>query len=509
MLGLCLSLPEAARRIPGAAAPLPAAFSTIVIQGDSITSGMPGTPNGFYSYQYGDYRADKTIEVRAQGSRAVGAPAELNDDGNTLMGNVAEDVAYGPQLITAMIGTNDFTLGTDATYRGNLIGYFAALKAASPGVKFAWAGPIAPNPTGAPPPQKANIDAQRATLFASGSTGARNPAVWGQWADFYLPMGEYPDFGDAALAAPLFGDSVHPSTAGQALLYNSYKAAMDTLLDANRASSTAPYNAVWPSSETNLPTGEEVVRRFIVSGLAHTGTALGVSVSGGGAQIRVNGGSYGASRGTGSGNCYRLYNGDVIDLKLTTSASNSTAVSIDLTIGSETRTITYATVAEVTPAAVAYGGTDGVVTPGTSITYAGKLFEEGVALIALATGLASPTGGVSVGGDPATLIRRDGQLELWRCPVVAGAHDVVIDRPSGFVARHAVQWLTLTNAGPLPTASGGDGGTHHAPPFGTPALTVPAGGVLVGVLHIDTGETEPTISAGAGDVMLGQGTTLY
>lgn len=177
MLGLCLSLPEAARRIPGAAAPLPAAIHTIVIEGDSITSGMPGTPNGFYSYQYGDYRADKTIEVRAQGSRAVGAPAELNDDGNTLIGNVTEDVAYGPQLITAMIGTNDFTLGTDATYRGNLIGYFAALKAASPGVKFAWAGPIAPNPTGTPHPQKANIDAQRATLFASGSTGARNPAV--------------------------------------------------------------------------------------------------------------------------------------------------------------------------------------------------------------------------------------------------------------------------------------------------------------------------------------------
>lgn len=322
-------------------------------------------------------------------------------------------------------------------------------------------------------------------------------------------MGEHPDFGDTSMATTLFGDSVHPSRAGQTLLYNSFRAAMDTLLDTSRASSTSPHEAVWPTNEASLATSTEIVRRFIVSGLAHAGTSLGVGVSGGGALVRVNGGSYGASRGTGSGNGYRLYNGDVIDLKLTTSGSNSTAVSTDLTIGSETRTITYATVAEVTPAAVAYGGTDGVVTPGTSINYAGKLFEEGVAVIALATGLASPTGGVSVGGAPATLIRRDGQLELWRCPVVAGAHDVVIVRPSGFVARHAVQWLTVTHADPLPTASGGDGGNHHAPPFGTPALTVPAGGVLVGVLHIDTGETEPTISAGAGDVILGQGTTLY
>ena len=157
----------------------------LVIDGDSITSTSPSAPNGAYSYQYAASRPDRTIDVRAQASRVVGLAADLDDDGNSLMGNVAEDLAFGPQLLTAMIGANDLAAArTAAQYKGDLIAYNAALKAAGVGCRFAWSPPLPYNPTGTPHPSYANFTAQRAAVMAD----ARDPAVWGQWADYYLPL---------------------------------------------------------------------------------------------------------------------------------------------------------------------------------------------------------------------------------------------------------------------------------------------------------------------------------
>ena len=82
----CAGLPavsSAKGHEPGVA---PFAIGTMVIEGDSITSGSPSAYSAdFYSYRYQDARPDLTIAVRAQGSRSVGQAANLDDNGNTLM----------------------------------------------------------------------------------------------------------------------------------------------------------------------------------------------------------------------------------------------------------------------------------------------------------------------------------------------------------------------------------------------------------------------------------------
>src|SRR5690606_25825207 len=184
----------------------PFAIRTLVIEGDSITSGMPSTySGGFYSYRYQDARTDLAIEVRAQGSRWVGT--DLDDDANTLMGNVAEDMAYAPDLVTALIGANDLALREVATYTAGLAAWYAAVKAERPECCVAWSPPLPSNPDQGHA-SYADITARRAVVMAD----ARDPTVWGQWADYYLPLGEHPDWiADPPLSPSLWGDGVHPT----------------------------------------------------------------------------------------------------------------------------------------------------------------------------------------------------------------------------------------------------------------------------------------------------------
>ncbi len=488
------------------AAPAPPAFAInrIVIEGDSITSGQPSTPNGFHSYQYADSRPDLFVEVRAQGSRVVGAAANLNDNGNSLMGNVAEDMAYAPDLITAMIGANDLGLSPQTALRTNLAAWYAAVKAGRPECRVAWSPPIAYNPTGTPHPTKANFDTQRALLLAD----ARDPAVWGQWADYYLPMGEYPDFADAALAAPLFGDSVHPSAAGQSLLYASYKTAVDSIADASRASSAQPYASVWPVDETNLASSTLLVRRFLVAGIAHTGLAAGVSVNGAGAQVRLNGGSYGSATG-------RIYNGDVIDLRVTTSAASDTPVALDLTIGSETRTISYRTVAAVDPVEYLHGGIFSIPdqpSPATNTFSDVEFPESGLAILGV---MAANVGTiVTVDGVAATLLQRQEReagraIEVWAIPVAAGSRTISVTYNSGWFARRIVTWGVLTGAYPTPVQAVGSYPLHQSAPHLTPAVTVPANGLALAWFMQTAGETLTPATCNAPTEFIAQDYGLY
>lgn len=511
--------------IPRGGAPAP--VTNTVIGGDSISSNIPDEPDpgireDYWSYPWADLAVARglTVHVRAENSRSIGTTANLNDNGNTLMGNVAEDIGFGAQLIYAMIGANgQLGTGTTAAYTGQLVDYFAALKAANPAVKFCWSAPISYNPTGTPHPNYTTFTANRATLLAT----CRNPAVWGAWCDFYSPMGEYPDFADAALAAPLFGDSVHPTgmnystfANGQNKLFDAGKAVLDTLTDAARANATAPYASVWPASETSLATSTEIVRRFIVSGLAHAGTALGIGVSGSGAQIRVNGGAYGTSFGTGSGNGYRLYNGDVIDLKLTTNASADTAVSVDLTIGSETRALTYRTSVAVDPVTIENADFATAAVASTTVNFTNVPLTPGVNVLAFtcygqagSSSDARPTsctitpsaGGAGIG---ATLILTGNTLGNGRAMAVYVV--TVPGTPGGPAVNYTVAtprtatatgnlmtYVTLRNADPVPVQTGANCPAAQVDPKLTDSATVPALGIALGWLR--KGVTEGDVNS--------------
>jgi lysophospholipase L1-like esterase len=473
----CAGLPATQAVARGAPAPPPFAVSTVVIEGDSITSAMPSTPSSaFYSYRYADSRPDRTIAVRAQGSRLIGTEANLDDDSNSLMGNVAEDMAYGPDLITTLIGANDMTSGSAADYKTNLAAWYAAVKAARPECRVAWSAPIPYNPNGEHPTY-ANFTAQRAIVMAD----ARDPAVWGQWADYYLPLGEHPDW--VEIGSALYGDTVHPTgfdavngTGGQNRLYDQFKAAIDSIADATRVSSTAPYESVWPADEDGLAANVQLVRRFVISGIAHKGLAAGVSVSGG--EVRLNGGAYGSSIG-------RIYNGDVIDLKLTTSEDAETATTVSLTIGSETRAIGYTTGAEAAPVEYAHGGVI-YVQPGGGTTHT----FENVPLAGLTPliftvnrALTSVTLTPSGGGDPINATQLfeeigDSRLEAWLASVLADDYDIAITL-TGWSKTSVLCYRTVRNANPVPAQVAHSSPGYDSPPHLTPAMTVPANGLAL------------------------------
>jgi len=504
MPGLGLSLGDLAVRRTGTAAAAPAVLTNAVIEGDSLTGGVnPGDNNGAYSF-YVSAPAGKTLTVRAQGSRATGKLADLDTGNNTLMGHVTEDVtSYGGQLITVMIGTNDMSGGSDAAaLRGDLALYWSKVKAA--GGKLA----VAPPPSMNSGQQYANYAlfmGRRASYLAT----IRDPAVWGLLADYYFPMGEHPDLNAADNSVYFSTDGVHPTGpaslagTGQAKLLEIYQPFIDTILDATRATSTTPYSSVWPSSETNLATGATITRRFVVAGVAHTGLDLGISVSGGGSpQVSLNGGAFGSSVGTGSGNGYRLYNGDVIDLKLTTSASNSTAVSVDLTIGGETRTIGYTTVAASTPVTATGAGSMGQNAATATINFPSIAVEAGTVVLAL-TGVSSGGGAINStpssitltptgGGTPITaaLAHSGGRtglpgraLGFYVATVATGGdYDVGGTRPAA-ATSNVLAWVTLLGADPTPASTVAFIDTaNESDPHLTGSATVPANGIAIGAL---------------------------
>lgn len=492
-------------RVLGGGVPTPAVpeFDTIVIEGDSITSNTPSTYDaGFYSYQYDDFRSDKAIEVRAQGSRVVGSSGNLNDNGNSLFGKVSEDAAYSPDLITYMIGANDFTTGTDAAYRTNLIALRAAYASARPSMKIAWSGPIAYNPTGTPHPLKANFDTQRASLLPA----ARDPAVWGQWADYYLPMGEHPDFADPATAGPLFGDAVHPSAAGQTLLFNVYKAAMDTLLDPTRVNSSTLYDAAWLTSESSLTAGQTITRRMIVSGLKWTGHSGGINVTGDGSpSVKVGG---------VAGPAAYAYNGDIVDLTVTVSSTPLEERSVNLTIGGETRTITFTAAAAVTPVAVTSIYLDDVIGSGATHDHTVNFTTAGrYLLLATAdTDRAATTLTYDPAGANLAATKQTHSIGAFANSISA----FIVDVPTtgsktvriefgGFVSQSSLSALLIENADStlvaVSPATAGTAPSNESDPHETAAGTVPANGLFVGgmavleLLSVDP-ETVPTVHTG-------------
>lgn len=530
MPALGLQIPDVAGRVrsgfvpppsppspPPPPPPPPSTIASIVIEGDSITyAGGPG--NQGFAWQYAAAPpSGKTAGVNAQNSRTVGGPVNGGDGadtgtptGNTLLLNTSADIASGANAVLTMIGTNDLSTFAVATYRQRLIAWYAGLHSA--GVKVGWSPPIAMC-TNQAYAGYASFMAKRATLLGD----CRNPAVWGQWADYYYPMGEQPDFNGTDNTALINNiDGVHPTQPGQDLLLTMLKPVADTLFDATRAGSTVMYAARWPASETNLAPSSTITRRIVVSGLDPAGTPLGASVSGGGSpQLSLNGKAFASAFGTGSGDGWRLYNGDTIDLKLTTSASNSTPVTIGLTIGSETRSLSFTTVAMVTAATYAHQDVVTVQPQADTHTFTGLAFDSvGVALVAIAAG-GVPTG-VTVGGVAATKrrgISLDSSISLWTVPVTAtGARDVVVVYGS-FKGQTTLSWGIVRNADPTPVQvdPGADGGGpgYDGQPFLTAALTVPASGIAVAFFNEYGGGSITPATTNAGTTLVDEGNGTF
>lgn len=505
-----------------AATPTPTGIEKIVIEGDSITYAGGAGFGGFADQYRLAPPSGKTVTVDAENSRTVGGAAyggDLEDTGtpagNTMLAHRADDLATGAGAIGGMIGTNDFAAFAPATYQQRLIDWATPIRAA--GVKTFWSLPY-PLCTNQAYPGYADW----MTRWTAMKALARNPAVWGQWADVYVPMGDEPNFNAADNTALINNtDGVHPSLAGHAALYPVLKAALDTLFDSARATSNQMYSSAWPASETNLATSTQITRSFIVKGINPAGLALGAAVTGGGAQIRLNGGAWASAVGKTSGNGFRIYNGDTIDLRLTTSASNATDTSVDLTVGSETRTLTYRTVASVTPVAYSHGDVQGQQFAGPKHTYAALNFAaSGLALIGVNWGADAVTG-VKVGGVAATRLKQQSGgygavvLEVWAVAVTAGARDVEVTASAisaGTTSSSAISWGVLTGADPTPTANVSDNAADSTN-LSTGSITVPASGLAVGFFGEYAGGASVTpavVNAGnAGTTAIDEGQIGY
>lgn len=489
----------------------PPTFTRFVIEGDSITSTVPYETTqhvDFYSFTWADAQTGITAFVPAQASRTVGGAAYNGDaedlgtpTGNSLLAHRAEDLANTPHLLTAMIGTNDLLSIQPATYIQRLKDWAGPIRSA--GVKIAYS----------PPPPVDTSYAGYAAFMAKwnalfGAQAIRNPANWSQWADYYIPMGEHPDF----VLGGHTSDNVHPSapattpTTGQGKLLAIYSAAMNTLRDTARFNASGPYQSVWDAFGpfTDIAVGETITRRVIVSGLAWAGSATGVSVSGAGTpSVKTNG-------KTAPG---WTYNGDVIDLTLTASASHLTDTAVSLTIGGETRTLTFRTAANVTPAAYVHGDVIGVASADSPQSFTGLTFGTGRAVVFVTTSPnALAADAVKLNGVAMTKRARqtggDASMEMWDAPVAAGtSHVLDIAYSAGFYGAKAVSYGTVTSGAFASTASNAP--LDQSGPHETPSVTVPANGIAVAAFVEYGGAAITPATVNAPSTLIDEGRTVF
>ena len=486
MLGL--DIPTLASRTalgPVPPLPPPTSLTNVVIQGDSLTgASVVGQDSGSWAWQYLALKpAGTTLPIRAQGSRYTGELLMLDDGSNTLFGHLTADATtHGGQLIWAgPFLTNDF--GTSfhgpagvtraANIKARLAEYRAQLRAKGANFALGFAPPLRADTN---PADVADWYATRTAFIAD----FRDPAVWSLYCDFYLPIGEQPDFNAADNSALIGSDRVHPTTAGQAKLLEANRPALDTLFDGARIHSNRMYDSAWPSGATGLGLATQVTRRFVVSGLAHKGLALtganALSASGG-AQLRVNGGAWTAASGW-------LYNGDTVELRVTTSASADTPLATDLRVGTETRTLTFRTAKASAAVEYLHGDVAGIAPQSSTHAYPARAFAAGgVAVIGLVARRGAT--GVTVGGVPA--VRRATQvgvygeltLEVWTTPLAgAGPQGVLVAFAAG-QNKSAISWGVITGADAAPalvSVDAVDGPDPHA----TDSLSVPVNGLALG-----------------------------
>lgn len=251
--------------------------------------------------------------------------------------------------------------------------------------------------------------------------------------------------------------------------------------------------------------GRDHHRRVIVSGLAWAGSTTGVSVSGaaGTPSVKTNG-------KTAPG---YTYNGDVIDLTLTASSSYETDRSVSLTIGGETRTLTFRTAANVTPAAYSHGDVIGVASSDSPSIFSGLTFATGRAVVFVTTSPnALAAGAVKLDGVAMTFRRRqtggDASLEMWDAPVAAGSdHVLEIAYSAGFYGAKAVSYGTVTNGAFALVTSNAPANENS--PHETPSVTAPANGIAVAAFLEYGGATITPATVNSPSTLIDEGRVVF
>jgi hypothetical protein len=227
-----------------------------------------------------------------------------------------------------MMGANDMTLNTWETYKGNLLTFFPEVRKAMPWAEVVWCPTL---PYGQGHASYAAFLAKQQTMVSE----ARDPAQWGRWCDYMIPVGAHPLF--VASSPKLWdpsNDYVHTNWRGHFLLNESFSAGMESLLDVSTRGSRKLYNKAWLADNLDIPDLNTVIEDFMyLSGLDPKGVWGTISVSGAGADFRIGQGAF-LTTYTGW-----IYNGDQLGVRLTTPSAANTEVSFDLTVLGETRTI--------------------------------------------------------------------------------------------------------------------------------------------------------------------------
>lgn len=315
----------------------PVGINSILIEGDSITTTAPAVAIDSYAWRWVNANPTKTINVRAQGSRGLGAPANLDDLSNMLWGHRSQDAAYNAQLWTILIGANDLQFaGSGSAYFDRLKAYIAPIRAAGTKVAFCTVMPF-DSAHSAYVQHNTYRDALNALMYSNTS----------ELADYIIPLGEIPEMNTGVNPNPGLTDGVHPSPAGITWLAEVYAAVMDALIAGTVA--TTPSGSAWFGPDiTNSAQNAVYTLRYCVRGLT-PGTTQNLAITGTGARFLVGRGAYGTTS-------VNVRNGDIVLLEVTASSALSTNRAFSITIGTSTQTLNLTTAA-VAPATTTFSPT--------------------------------------------------------------------------------------------------------------------------------------------------------
>lgn len=471
---------------PTPASSLP--ITKLTIEGDSQSIDDPIT----WAYHYKASRPDKDITLVAQRSRQIGSQGTA--DANTLAFQQANDAALGGDIF-AMIGSNDFSSQSVATFMANLQAWAQFHRSAGRRIILATPPPYtaAYNPSDPTAWQTANarIAEYRALIRAD----------WRNIVDALADFGSHPWLHDPAtlpqMVSPVDGlhlenyDALDPDK-GQNIAYLTFKAVLDSAMDATRIGSTAPYPGAWFGPAAQVAPSTLVERLYIVSGLG-----LGVSVAASaitpGALIRRGDGAFGTDVAD-------VMNGDCITLRYPASANPDTTTPVTVQIGSGQVTLEIPTApANQQAADYVHGGilTQAAPTFAAVQDWGNLAFEAGTGVLAVACSGALPAG-VTLSGVAATFrFRRPAAygargFDVYTCPIAAaGTKQVIVNYDGAWTPRQILSYGTITHGSAAPIAMGhllptADGDPHLIP--ATDELAVPLGGIALAFAFCETGE---------------------